>query len=214
MWVLPVRLADSPLSKSGYFLHHVAPKFILPLGQSFLIADDFLSTQPPIRGDRDKAKVHVGRLLIHMHHGRNIGFGILLGFHELYRIVEEFFYLLPALLLKEFRAGGNQYFYVGNTVLPNTASGVADDPVGNITVLSLGDHGMEVVLTQFHLDIRIAGIGFFGSLIMRFDAAHSGAFILGKAQNCMLCFIHNQFSPFFFQTISYPNTSASSRVSL
>ena len=64
----------------GVFLYHIAPEFILPLRQ-VLVADDLLGVEPAIRGAGDKAKVHVGSLLVHMHHGGNtyyFGFLILL----------------------------------------------------------------------------------------------------------------------------------------
>jgi hypothetical protein len=41
----------------------------LPLGQALLIAQHGFSGQLALLGDGDKAKVHMGRCLVHMHHG-------------------------------------------------------------------------------------------------------------------------------------------------
>ena len=136
-----------------------------------------------------------------MHHGRNISIRVLLGFHELHRIGEEFTDLLPALLFEEFRTGSDQNFHSGDAVLLDPATSIADNLIGYLPVFAPGDHGMEIVLAQFRLNIRIAGVGLFGSFVVRFDAAHSGALVFREPQNRMLCFTHQE-SPRFLQTIS------------
>ena len=53
----------------GVFFDHVLPEPVLPLRQLLLVADDLLGAEPPVRCQRDEAKVHMGRFLVHMHHG-------------------------------------------------------------------------------------------------------------------------------------------------
>ena len=43
----------------------------LPLRQALLIAQHGFSRQLALFRDGDKAKVHMGRFLVHMHHGRD-----------------------------------------------------------------------------------------------------------------------------------------------
>ena len=78
-----------------------------------------------------------------------------------------------------------------NVVISNSTSRIviSDNGLG-MSFSQIKDDWMEIGLAQLRFDIRIAGVGFFGSFVMRFDPAHRGAFVLGKAQNCMLCF-HN-----------------------
>ena len=60
-----------PTLQIGIKLHHVVPEVILPPGQILLVSHDLLGTEPPVGSDWDKRKVHVGRFLVHMHHGGN-----------------------------------------------------------------------------------------------------------------------------------------------
>ena len=53
----------------GIFLDHMLPKPVLPLRQFLLVADNFFGAESPVLRQRDKAKVHMGRFLVHMHHG-------------------------------------------------------------------------------------------------------------------------------------------------
>ena len=60
-------------------LDHVFPKLILPPGQLLFIAHDVFGAEPAILRQRDKTKVHMGRFLVHMHHGGyNCLFGLML----------------------------------------------------------------------------------------------------------------------------------------
>ena len=50
---------------------HAGVEIILPADHAFLVAEDLLCGQPLVPGQRDKAKVHVRCLFIHVYHGRN-----------------------------------------------------------------------------------------------------------------------------------------------
>ena len=152
-------------------------EFILPLGQLLPVADDGLGAEPVIRRQRHKDQVHVGCLLIHMNHSGNIGSSILLSFHKLQGMVEEFFDFPGLLAFKELRAGGDQNLHSGDAVLPDPAAGFPDDSIGYIPVFPFGLHRMEIQPAPLSINIRIAGIGILGSLIVSLDTAQRGPLV-------------------------------------
>ena len=94
-------------------LHHVLPKLVLPPGQLFLVPHDFLSS---ILRQRDKTKVHMGRFLVHMHHGRDNGIRILMLLDKIHRMSEIRLDLGSFLSFEKLRAGGDQRFHHTNAV--------------------------------------------------------------------------------------------------
>ena len=96
-----------PTLKIRVLFDHVLPKFILPLGQLLFVADDILGTEPLIRGQRGKTKVHMGRFLVHMHYGGYDCFGRLFFLDEGKGIFKELFDLPRLFALEKFRAGGD-----------------------------------------------------------------------------------------------------------
>ena len=66
----------------GIFLNHVFPEPVLPPGQLLFVAHDLLGAQATVCGQWDKRKVHMGRFLVHMHHGGDDRFSGLVLFKE------------------------------------------------------------------------------------------------------------------------------------
>ena len=92
-------------------LDHVFPKLILPPGQLLFIAHDVFGAEPAVLRQRDKTKVHMGRFLVHMHHGGyNCLFGLML-FQKVQSFLEKYPNFRPFLSLKELRAGCEQDVY-------------------------------------------------------------------------------------------------------
>ena len=110
-------------------LDHVFPKLILPPGQLLFIAHDVFGAEPAILRQRDKTKVHMGRFLVHMHHGGyNCLFGLML-FQKVQSFLEKYPNFRPFLSLKELRAGCEQRLDHTDTVFPGTASGSGNLPL-------------------------------------------------------------------------------------
>ena len=173
--------------------HHVAPEVILPLGKILLVSNNLLGTEPVIGRDGNKTKVHVGRFLVHMHHSRNISCFILSGFHKVHSPLEKQTNFFRTLVCEKFRTCGDQGFNYLHAVFSGTAASLPDHSVCFSQILALGLYQMKVEFAALQMDIRIAGIALLGSFIMRFDPAHRGAFILGEAQDRILC-LHSFFS--------------------
>ena len=111
------------------FLDHVFPELILPPGQLLFVAHNVFGAKPAILGQRDKTKVHMGRFLVHMHHGRyNCLFGLML-FQKVQSFLEKCPNLSPLLSLEELRAGSKQRLDHTDTVFPGTASGSGNLPL-------------------------------------------------------------------------------------
>ena len=89
-------------------LDHVFPELVLPPCQLFLVAHDLLGAEPLVLCQRDKRKVHMGRFLVHMHHGGYNGFGGLVLSDKLQRFIEEFLDLSPLLALEKLRRSSNR----------------------------------------------------------------------------------------------------------
>ena len=150
----------------------------------------------------------MGRFLVHMHHGGDDGFGRLLLPDELQSIFKELFDLPGLLALEELRAGSNQSLHHPDAVFPGTAPGFRDLLFRLCPVRAEGFYKMEVQPAAAGIHIRVAGIFCLGALVMGFNSANLRPFVFGKAQDCILGFIH-YLSPRFCQMRSYPITSAS-----
>ena len=196
----------------GVFFDHVLPKSVLPLRQLPLVADDLLGGEPLVRCQRDKGKVHMGRFLVHMHHGGyDRVFGLIL-LDEIQRLGEIGFDLGLLLSLEELRAGRHQRLHHAHAVRPRAAARLRDLLFGLRAILALRRHQMEIAVAAGRVHVRIAGVFLLGTLVVSLDMADFRPLVLGKAENGVLCF-HRR-SPRFTHTMSQSSTSASSTTSL
>src|SRR5699024_10906942 len=128
-----------------------------------------LGTEPAIRCQGDKRKVHMGRLLVHMHHGGDDSFSGLVLLKE----AECFLKILPDfgqfLALKEFRCGSEQDFYQPDAVLPGTAAGGTDLPLGLCPVALGWFDQVKVMLAAGKVNIGVTGVLLFSALVMGLD---------------------------------------------
>ena len=98
------------------FLDHVLPKSVLPLRQLLLVAYDFLGAEPPVLRQRDKAKVHMGRFLVHMHHGGYDRFRVLVFPNKVQRLLKIGFDFSFFLALEEIRCCSHKCFHQPHAV--------------------------------------------------------------------------------------------------
>ena len=194
------------------FFDHVLPKLVLPLRQLFIVAYDFLGAEPPVRRQRDKAKVHMGRFLVHMHHGGDDRFRVLMLLDKAQRLLKEGFDFALFLALEELRAGRHQRLYDAHAVRPRAAARLRDLLFRLGAVLALRRHQMEVEVTAGRVHVGIAGVFLLGALVVGLDVPDLRPLVLGKAENGVLRF-HRR-SPRFTHTMSQSSTSASSITSL
>ena len=138
----------------------------------------------------------MGRFLVHMHHGRDNGFGGLVLSDKLQRFIEEFLDISPFFALEKLRACGNQRFYHTNTVGASAASGCGNLPFGLCPVLSFRLNKVEIQMAPAGVNIRIACVFFFGAFIVGFNTPDLRPLILGKSQNSKLSFFHYFSRPF------------------
>ena len=196
----------------GIFFDHVLPKSVLPLRQLLLVADDFLGAEPSVLRQRDKAKVHMGRFLVHMHHGGYNGFRVLVFPDEVQRLLKIGFDLDFLLTLEELRAGCHQRLHHAHAVRPRAAARLRDLLFRLGAVLALGRHQMEIEVTAGRVHVWIAGVLLLGALVVGLNMPDFRPLIFGKAENGVLRF-HRR-SPRFTHTMSQSSTAASSIASL
>ena len=196
----------------GVFFDHVLPEPVLPLRQLLLVADDFLGGEPLVRCQRDKAKVHMGRFLVHMHHGGYNGFGILVFPDKIQRLLKIGLDFALFLALKELRAGRHQRLHHAHAVRPRAAACLRDLLFRLGAVFALRRHQMEIEVAARRVHVGVAGVLLLGTLVVGLDVADFRPLVLGKAENGVLCF-HRR-SPRFTHTMSQSSTSASSTTSL
>ena len=196
----------------GVFFEHMLPKPVLPLRQLLLVADNFFGAEPPVRRQWDKRKVHMGRFLVHMHHGRYNGFRVLVFPDEVQCLLKVGFDLAFLLALEELRAGRHQCLHHTHAVGTGAAACLRDLLFRLGAVFALRRHQMKVQMTAGRVHIRIAGVFFLGALIVRLNVADFRPLVLGKTENGVLCF-HRRF-PRFTHTMSQSSTLASSTTSL
>ena len=190
----------------GIFLDHVLPEPVLPLCQFLLVADDFLGTEPPIRRQRDKRKVHMRRFLVHMHHGGYDRFRVLVFPNKVQRLGEIGLDFTLFLAFEELRAGRHESLHHAHAVRPRAAANLCDLLFRLGAVLALGRHQMEVEVTAGRVHVGIAGVFLLGALVVGLDVPDFRPFVLGKA-------FHRR-TPRFTHTMSQSSTSASSTTSL
>ena len=103
---------------------------------------------------------------------------------------ERFFKVAPdfgqLLVFEDFRCGGEQNLHHPDAVRPGAAAGNADLPLG-LSPVTLGRlDQVEVVLAAGAVNIRVAGILFFGALIVGLNARYLRPLVLGEAHDGVL----------------------------
>src|SRR5699024_70539 len=156
----------------GVFLDHVLPELVLPPGQLLFVAHDVLGTQAAVRRQWDKRKVHMGRFLVHMHHGGEYCFFGLLFFEEAQGLGKERFDLGTILSLKEVRCSGEQHLHYPDAVLPGAATSGTDLALGLGPVPLGWLNQMEVVLAAGKVNVGVTGVFFFSALVMGLDVGY------------------------------------------
>ena len=167
----------------GIFLDHVLPEPVLPLCQFLLVADDFLGTEPPIRRQRDKRKVHMRRFLVHMHHGGYDRFRVLVFPNKVQRLGEIGLDFTLFLAFEELRAGRHQRLHHPHTVRPRAAARFCNLLFCLCPVLAFRRNQVKIQVTAGCVHIGITGVFFLGALVVRLNIGNLRPFVLGKAEN-------------------------------
>ena len=128
----------------------------------------------------------MGRLLVHMHHG---GYNCFSGL-VLLKEAERFLKILPdfrqLLALEELRCGGEHRFHHSDAVRPGTAADGLDLTLGLRSILAGWLDEVKVVLAAGEVNIRVAGVHFFGALIVGLDVGYLRPLVLGEAHDGIL----------------------------
>ena len=128
----------------------------------------------------------MGRFLVHMHHGGDDRFSRLILLKE----AERFFKVAPdfgqLLAIEELRRGGEQNLHHPDAVRPGAAAGSLDLTL-SLCPVTLGRlDQVEVVLAAGAVNIRVAGILFFGALIVGLNVGYLRPLVLGEAHDGVL----------------------------
>ena len=94
----------------------MTPEPVLPLRQLLLVADDLLGAESLVLRQRDEAKVHMGRFLVHMHHGGYNCFLVLVFPDEIQCLLKICFDVSFLLTLEELRRCGHKSLHQSNAV--------------------------------------------------------------------------------------------------
>ena len=129
----------------------------------------------------------MGRFLVHMHHGGDNCFPGLVLLKE----AERFSKVAPDfgqfLAFEELRCGGEHYFHHPDAVRSGAAAGSLNLILGLRPIPAGWLDQVEVVLATGAVNIRVAGVLFFGALIMGLDVGYFRPLVLGKAHDGVLC---------------------------
>ena len=178
------------------FFDHMLPKPLLPLCQLLLIAYDILGTEPPVLCQWDKRKVHMGRFLVHMHHGGYNCFLVLVFPDEIQRLLKIGFDFSFLLTLEELRRCGHKSLHQPHAVRTGAATGVLDLPLCLCTIFALRFEQVEIQVAAALVNVGIAGVVLFCALIVRLNIRNSRSFVLCKAENRKLRLTHLFLPPF------------------
>ena len=126
------------------FFRHMRPEVILPFNESLPVTYDVLRAEAAIFCQRDKAKVHMGSCLVHMHHCGQDRLRILPFFYKVACGPEEFPDLFTAFSFEEFRCRRDQNLYHADTVLPDPAPGFRHLPADLLIVSASRGYQVEV----------------------------------------------------------------------
>lgn len=118
-----------------------------------------------IPGQRNKTQVHVGRFLVHMHHGGEDIFFAQPFRQESKGLAEKVRHLL-GMVLGKLRRDGYQGVYKFDAVPAHPAAGCLD-PVPDLPgVIPPGSHQVKVLIGAPGINVRIAFIALLGALMM------------------------------------------------
>ena len=159
---------------------HAGIEIILPADHALLVAEDLLCGQPLVPGQRDKAKVHVRCLFIHVYHGRN---NIFLAYTLLQKVKG------PPEVLRHFRFVGlgklradrYQCIHEFHAVLPHPAACRLDAVLDLLFVAPLGRHQMEVLRRAAEINVRVAGVAVLCPLVVGTQRLGRAALVLCKS---------------------------------
>ena len=174
----------------GIGLRHVRPEGVLPLAELLPVPDYLLCTQPPVRGQRHEAEMHVRRLLVHVHHGGEKGPGVLSLAHELHGPLEKRPDLCLRTPMKELRARRDERFHHPDAVLARAAARLADEPFGLLAVAPGGLCQVKVQPAASLVNVRVARVFLFPPLIVGLDVMNAGALVFCKTQYRILRLRH------------------------
>ena len=178
------------------FFDHMLPKPLLPLCQLLLIAYDILGTEPPVLCQWDKRKVHMGRFLVHMHHGGYDCFWLLVLLDEVQRLLKIGFDFVFLLALKELRRCGHKSLHQPHAVRTGAAARLCNLLFRFGAVFALGCHQMKIQVDAGRVHIGITGVFFLGALVVRLNIGNLRSFVFSKAENGKLRLTHLFFPPF------------------
>ena len=109
------------------------------------------------------------RFLIHVYHsGENVSFADFL-FHEVTGFGEKGSYLFSVPTLEELRTGGNERVNKHCTVFSSTTSCRLDAGINLLSIFDRWTYDVKIIFTAGNVNIGIAGIFFFGALVMSFQ---------------------------------------------
>ena len=159
---------------------HAGIEIILPADHAFLVAEDLLCGQPLVPGQRDKAKVHVRCLFIHVYHGRN---NIFLAYTLLQKVkgppeVLRHFHFVS---LGKLRADRYQCVHELHAVLPYPAACHLDAVPDLLFVAPSGRHQMEVLRRAAEVNVRVAGVAVLCPLVVGTQCLGRAALVLCKS---------------------------------
>ena len=185
MWSRPVWLALSPRSRSGYFWTTCSQN--LSCHQvSFFCCPRSLGTQAAVCGQRNKRKVHMGRFLVHMHHGGDDRFSGLVLLEE----AEHFFKVAPdfgqLLAFEKLRRSGEQNLHHPDAVCSGTASGSLDLILGLCPIPAGWARSGGSCTCCGSGQYQGAGVLFFSTLVVGFDVGYLRPLVLGEAHDGIL----------------------------
>ena len=128
----------------------------------------------------------MGRFLVHMHHGGDDRFSGLVLLEE----AEHFFKVAPdfgqLLAFEKLRRSGEQNLHHPDAVCSGTASGSLDLILGLCPIPAGWLDQVEVVLAAGAVNIRVAGVLFFSTLVVGFDVGYLRPLVLGEAHDGIL----------------------------
>ena len=118
---------------------------------------------------------------------------------------------LWGLLLKKFRAGGNQRIHKTGAVPAGAASGLFNAALNEVVIASLRLDDVEIVLAPAGVNVGIAGVLFLLPFVMGFQRSCRIALVFFKSQNCVLC--HETPFPIPFLSGTFPQENPAENIS-
>lgn len=133
--------------------------------------------------------MQMGCLFVHMDNRReDVALADFL-FHETDRFGEKGFNFLPLPAPKELRAGGDEGVHKHGAVLAGTASCRRDTVVNLLPVFVRGLDNVEIVPAAAGINVGIAGVLFFGALMVGFQRPGRPCLVLCEPQDCVRLYV-------------------------